>query len=303
MSGLTTYLGNPGLGARTRLVDPTRCSPARAISLILFIMMEHSTESELDRGQSPSGFGQSEQLLASLQELSDERTAESGVSVRIGAASASEKANEDFFAVDNAGTAVVCDGVGSSKHGWKAASIAKDYLADRLAAMESGGGRAQTEAAILGMLGQADDLVGAEQAITGKDMASTASVVKLVAEPDGQRYAVIGNHGDSPVYRWRDGRLQELTSYHDNLPKREQRPALGRDNGASPQVFSVPLEPGDRLLVTSNGLRKNDPSMRQMPEVLARIDDPQQAAQAMVSHMNGLSSDARTAIILDIPKT
>jgi hypothetical protein len=40
-----------------------------------------------------------------------------------------------------------------------------------------------------------------------------------------------------------------------------------------------------------------------MPEVLARIDDPQQAAQAMVSHMNGLSSDARTAIILDIPKT
>jgi protein phosphatase len=242
-------------------------------------------------------FGHADEMMTAYEEAMAE-TAETDPTARIGAATASEKLNEDFFTADMSGMAIVCDGVGSSGYGIEGASLANEFLAEKVSELSWIDNHETAEKALAEVLREAHQRVLQEQAATGHDMVSTASVVKFVNEADAQ-WAVIGNVGDSPIYLMRGEELTELTNYHQELLPRDQRAALGKAFTPAPQTLSVQLEPGDRILVSSNGLRKNDPDKKKMRKILAKTDDPQAAAEALVAKVSGISRDARTAVVLE----
>lgn len=111
----------------------------------------------------------------------------------------------------------------------------------------------------------------------------TTCVAALIR--DGQ--AVIGNVGDSRIYLFRHGRLEQLTDDHSlvqehvragELTEQEAREsryknvitrAVGIARSVEPDIELVDLEPGDTLLLCSDGLTNMVPE----PEIERLLDD------------------------------
>jgi protein phosphatase len=112
--------------------------------------------------------------------------------------------------------------------------------------------------------------------------------------------ALIFHIGDSRAYLWRDGVLQQVTrdetlaqamadageiaaSAASTHPMRHVLTrAMGAANGvADAAIYPLRLQPRDRLLLCTDGLT-DMLSDSDISAVLARIDDPQQAAQALI---------------------
>jgi len=84
--------------------------------------------------------------------------------------------------------------------------------------------------------------------------------------------AAIAHIGDSRVYRYRDSSLEQLTEDHspvfelykkgmitkEEMQRHPHKSLIDRCLGISsvvePQIFSVPLRPGDRFLISTDGL-------------------------------------------------
>lgn len=266
-----------------------------------------SVDPEISAAVRASAVDQARQHLEQLQSADlilpadlYEQTSEKSFAVQIGQATASEKPNEDSSAASPDGWAVVCDGVGSADSGGEGAQTITNFLAQRLANINSETDHALAEKEITAALLEADELLNDAILTTGESKASTASVLKLIQEGD-KTYAVFGNVGDSPIYIMRQGELQELVGHHLYLPPREMRPALGKLLNPNPVVFSVPLQPGDRLLLSTNGIRKNtDNRLKPIQKILTKNSNPQAAAHKLVTKLNKISPDARTAVVMDI---
>lgn len=107
----------------------------------------------------------------------------------------------------------------------------------------------------------------------GVDAGTTATGVVLVTAEGGPKLAVF-NVGDSRVYRFRSGRLSQITKDHSVVQElvdageidsaaAEYHPAanvitraLGFHERPQPDFGSVPAQPGLRLLICSDGLSK-----------------------------------------------
>lgn len=105
-----------------------------------------------------------------------------------------------------------------------------------------------------------------------RGMATTASAVLLSEDESGGIVAAVGHVGDSRVYLCRAGSLRQLTDDHSWVGDQIRAGAMTDDDarrhpwrnvvtraisgGADPEVdvVELPLEPGDRLLLCSDGL-------------------------------------------------
>ncbi len=124
-------------------------------------------------------------------------------------------------------------------------------------------------------------------------MGTTASVVRFMKGEAGTRKAIIGNVGDSRVYRFSGGRLEQITEdddlSHDMIPDDDVRrrtvqaevsnatslasmspdaqavfkernvitQALGGSRKIEPHILTVNINSGDFLLITSDGIHDN----------------------------------------------
>ncbi len=215
---------------------------------------------------------------------------------QVGMATAAEKLNEDRAAY-GPNWAVVCDGIGSSGHGAEAAELVVDLVSNRMPGLETIDDREVAMKALADLLYEADSLVRRVQDERGWSMATTVSVVLRIREGD-KDYLVVANVGDAPVYRQRGRQVEELTNYHEVLPERAERPGLGKPGQMVPEIFCVRYKKGDGTVVSSNGLRKNDPDMVLVEEILVETDDAQVAAERLVQEVAGISPDARTVVVL-----
>lgn len=214
--------------------------------------------------------------------------------------------NEDGYVVDRRlQLFAVADGMGGHRAGEVASATALEAL----------------RAAVASGTGLGDAITSANAAVHGKatgdeDLHGMGTTLTAVV-PDGNG-VLVGHVGDSRAYLLRDGELRQLTTDHSLVEElvREGRlteeqaavhpqrsiitRALGVEDDVEVDVYPVPLLPGDRLLLCSDGLttmlRPEDISA-----LLRRESDPTRAANLLVDAANAAGGeDNITTIVIDI---
>ena len=206
---------------------------------------------------------------------------------------------------------VVADGMGGHAGGSVASTIVVDYFRDNVDPLGVGEvieGTHRANAAIIAAVGDNPDLKG---------MGTTLCVLALV-EGEGDDRLVITNVGDSRVYHFKDGELEQVTEDHSLVEtlRREgrlsdaeaavhpQRNVLTRALGIDEKVLvddwaMLPFE-GDRYLLCSDGLF-NEVSDNEIAGVLRRLADPQEVADELVRLANeGGGRDNITVVVVDV---
>lgn len=201
----------------------------------------------------------------------------------------------------------VADGMGGHEGGEVASAIVADALES--AASPDSDGTALADAVM-----RANDAI---RSTTHKrpELAGMGTTCTALLVSD-RRLSVV-HVGDSRAYRFRHGRLEQLTDDHslvaglvrDGLLTEEQAAADDRRHivtralGVGDEVhldrLEVDLEPGDRLLVCSDGLsgQVDDPTIA---AILAAEPDPGRAADRLVELANAAGGiDNVTVVIVD----
>lgn len=143
-------------------------------------------------------------------------------------------------------------------------------------------------------------------------MGTTLVAVYLAA--DGMAYAL--NIGDSRLYLWRCGELRQITQDHsyvaqlvskgdittEEARRHPQRNvilrAVGADEVLESDVFSFKVEPGDRLLLCSDGL-SDMASDEEIAAVLAERNVDKAADELLELALNNGGRDNISVILLD----
>ncbi len=216
-------------------------------------------------------------------------------------------ANEDSFLL-RPGLYAVCDGMGGARAGEVASQMACLGLVglDPASAGEEDLRRAivSTNKAITGRSASEEHLLGMGTTIT----------VALVK----QESLIVAHVGDSRAYVVHAGELAQVTDDHSWVGEMVRRGeitlaqaavhphrsvitrALGTDGDVIPDTTEVPLVPGDRLLLCSDGLT-GMVTDQLIEELLQQGDDPQETADALVlAALAGGGEDNVTAIVVHV---
>lgn len=171
-------------------------------------------------------------------------------------------------------------------------------------------GRALVEAneRVLDQSGQVEQLEG---------MGTTAVGLVHVLDRD-QGLWFIFNVGDSRLYRWFDGSLQQVTTDHTEVQElielgsitseeAKVHPlrhvitrAIGTDESVDPDIWLLPPVPGERFLLCSDGLT-GEVSDADIGEVLSTERDPTTAAIRLVERAVAAGGhDNITVVVVDV---
>ena len=188
--------------------------------------------------------------------------------------------NEDrWIARRYAGTVLlaVADGVGGSSGGEIASAVTVDTLAAAFAAPRS---RESTRTALAAAIQRANEAVLRRSAELGHPQAAST----LVAAAIRGREACVANVGDSRAYLIRRGTSRQITTDHAGGPASSIVRFIGDARGVQPDIFVETLDPGDQLVLCSDGLTRHVSDA----EIAARASagDPTRAADELVEMAN-----------------
>lgn len=239
------------------------------------------------------------------------QASEPPIVVAVGAASDTglrRRVNEDAF-LAQAPLFLVADGMGGHDAGDRAsAAVVAEFAAfvgresltiDQVRAALR---RARTRVGAIGSAGRA---------------AGTTLTGVVVAEVGGAGYWLTVNVGDSRTYRYAHGVLEQISVDHSvvqelidagELPaeaaasdrrRNEITRAIGAGSDGQADYWMVPAEPGDRILVCSDGL-SGEVSAERLRTVLEDETDPQDAATRLIHEalLQG-GRDNITAVVVD----
>ena len=146
---------------------------------------------------------------------------------------------------------------------------------------------------------------------------STVIVAAYVVE-SGHGYWLIAHEGDSRAYVWRDGELRQITRDHSVVQEmidageisseqartHHERHVITRAVGAledsRPDFSLVPIEPGTRLLLCTDGLT-GELSERSIARILGGADGAQDAVDRLVqAGVDAGGHDNVTALVVDV---
>lgn len=187
--------------------------------------------------------------------------------------------NEDFVAVYEPATAqdlqrhgrltIVADGVGGADAGEVASRYASERMLHHYLAAANTGNRGERLLAAM----QAANTDLRKMALDRDDSRRMATTMVAVVVDDHQ--ATIGNVGDSRAYHWRAGELAQITRDQSLVAQLVEEGALTAEEAANypykniilysigsekrPPIdlYEVSLEPGDFLLLCSDGLTRH----------------------------------------------
>jgi serine/threonine protein phosphatase PrpC len=205
----------------------------------------------------------------------------------------------------------VADGMGGHQGGEVASAVAVDTLREVVAepSMQSlVAGVVQANRSILDR---------ADHEINLKGMGTTLCAVALIGDDDDQALAVV-NVGDSRVYRFAGGEIEQVTedhSYVEGLVREgyitaeeaEVHPqrniltrALGVNRELSVDHWELPIRDGDRFVLCSDGLF-NEVHNDQIAATLRRLEDPGEAARDLIRQATDSGArDNVTVVIVDV---
>jgi len=231
--------------------------------------------------------------------------------------------NEDVFVLrEDRGLFLVCDGMGGAPAGEVASQLAADAILQRL------DGADDVEAAAAGSnvyLPWTNRLAEAVRQSNGviyhhgqADRRCAEMGTTVVGAWLNHHIASVAHVGDSRAYLWHDSRLQLLTCDHSLVEAQVQAGVLDRDRsagsadqnillrvlGGAPEVdvdlHEVPVQPGDYLLLCSDGLTRMVPDAA-LAEVIARWRTPQRICDQLIdaANRNG-GADNITVIVVEV---
>jgi len=237
--------------------------------------------------------------------------AESPITVRVGAATHAglrRQVNEDSHLASTP-LFLVADGMG----GHDAGAAASALVVDEFSALAG--------AASLGIQEVRDALDRARRRVRALEASQRAAGTTLsgvvIADVGGAGYWLTVNVGDSRTYRFAGGVLEQISVDHSVVQelvdagelaaadaatdrrRNEITRAIGAGSDGEPDFWLVPAEPGDRMLVCSDGLSGELDSER-LQRVLAETADPQEAATRLVHEaMVRGGRDNITVVVVD----
>ena len=215
------------------------------------------------------------------------------------------------------GVLAVADGVGGHQAGERASQMAVEGVTRLLGKNSASAGRGMSPKQREKQLSEAavkinGDVFAAANTASSRGMGTTLSMA--VVEGDT---VSIGHVGDSRIYLHRNGALAQLTPDHSWVAEEIARGAMTPEEGArhprrnlltravgtqpavEPTTLSVSLEPGDMLLLCSDGLHGLVKDER-IAAVLSS-KEPGQAAQVLVDMANSAGgTDNVTAIVAKV---
>jgi PPM family protein phosphatase len=214
------------------------------------------------------------------------------------------------------GLYMVADGVGSTSHGDLAAALVVDMLPEYVARHLPPGAILDPQAtARLGtaVLEMCNDLYARSQ--QDEDLGSADTT--LVSAVIGDSRALIAHLGDSRAYLYRGGQVHRLTSDHtivqavmdageitaEEAANHPNRSVVTRHvlmtPPAKPEVSALDLQPGDRILLCSDGLHGvvDDATLG---AILTDHPDPVEACRVLIDAANrGGGPDNITAVVVN----
>lgn len=219
--------------------------------------------------------------------------------------------NEDAFGYClEAGVFVVCDGMGGAAAGEVASRLAVDAIIERLCAVSTPEDR---RCALEESIHAANRIVHSQAA---GNAALQGMGTTLVAVAIQDHSALIGHVGDSRCYLFRAGELTQQTNDHSLVdeqvrlghmtPEEAQHSplknvitrAIGTQSEVAADITELPLEPGDTLLLCSDGLVR-EVTDTQIADILSRrpghIDD---YCQHLIDATNKAGSHDNVTVIL-----
>jgi serine/threonine protein phosphatase PrpC len=218
---------------------------------------------------------------------------------------------------------VVADGMGGHDHGDVASRIVVEEFA-RLADQRVGGfddsAAAQAVAATFRGVQERIAAYDAHERAAGRAGSASGStaVVAVLLEGSGVARWLLANVGDSRIYRYDDGVLQQVSVDHSVVqemvdagsitpeqatshPSRNviTRALGGTDNG-EPDFFLLPLVSAERVLLCSDGVTGMIDDAR-IQQILDGAGDPRDAAEQLVAAALAAGGrDNATAVVIDV---
>jgi len=228
--------------------------------------------------------------------------------------------NEDAL-LDAPPLFVVADGMGGHAAGDAASALVVEELAALVAGADGPDGRAPDERALRDALTRADRRVRAISDASGRPLgAGTTVAAALLLDAEGEHPAwLVLWCGDSRVYRWAGGDLEQVSVDHSvvqelvddgSLTPEEARRhparnvitrAVGIGPGLRADAVRLPVRPGERLVVCSDGLT-NEVDDEALAAALAAGTGAQASAAALVAAaLESGGRDNVTVVVVDVP--
>jgi protein phosphatase len=216
--------------------------------------------------------------------------------------------NEDSYLV-RPGLYAVCDGMGGARAGEIASEMACRGLAD-VDPLNA------DAAALLARVREVNRLIADRSMRESKlqGMGTTATVAMAA----GEAALVLVHVGDSRAYLLHEGVLRQLTDDHswvgEMIRRGELTPAeaavhphrsvitkvLGTEFEVEPDVAEIPVAPGDRLLLCSDGLSGMLPDAA-IEDIMRTQEGPQSVAESLVhAAVAAGGEDNVTVIVVDV---
>jgi protein phosphatase len=248
--------------------------------------------------------------------------------LRVGAATDTGRVrnlNEDAYASRaEKGLFVVCDGMGGTPAGEVASLMAVETIVERLNEEEHETAAARP-AGERGYMLQTSRLAEAVRrsnqfifAQAQQDPRQAEMGTTVVGVWITHHVASVAHVGDSRAYLWHDDHLEPLTRDHSLVEEQvraglldretslrsEQRNILVRVLGREPEVEvdvnEVPMQPGDYLLLCSDGLTRMVPEWT-LAQAIFKLRDPQRICDYLIgaANRNG-GADNITVVVVEV---
>ncbi len=232
--------------------------------------------------------------------------------------------NEDNYGYDwRYGIYVVCDGMGGQAAGEVASKMAVDTVLDyfRQAAKQKKypafgrvyEGVSERASALASAIQLANQAIHSSSAQNPKQAGMGSTITAVLAE--GSQYS-IAHVGDSRIYLVRKDSIQQLTADHSLVMEQVRRGlitveeaqrsemqniiirALGSEETVEPDLSDLVAEPGDTLLLTSDGLTRHVPDDKILATVQAAPHLRQACDNLIEAAKEGGGTDNITSLLL-----
>jgi PPM family protein phosphatase len=214
--------------------------------------------------------------------------------------------NEDAFMLRaEQGLFVVCDGIGGSPAGEVASQMAVDAILARLdGPARRCAGAADHEAGYMPHTNRlAEAIRRSNRSIYDealRDPSRAEMGTTIVGAWIRQHIASIAHVGDSRAYLWHRGRLEPLTSDHALEEGGALLRALGREADVDVELQEVAVQPGDYLLLCSDGLTRLVPDAV-LAEAIVELREPQRICDYLIGAANESGgTDNITIVVVEV---